>query len=94
MDRELDMLWRRNAGELLISLLQKVPQDYMFSFYKRHVSDIMGILNQEELRRGTDKEICVDLDEKYCGFRLMGISFSDTIVGWEGGEVYENDDNP
>lgn len=93
MNREFDMLWRRNAAELLMSLLQKVPQDYMFSFYKHHVFDIMKILNEEELRRGTDKEICIDLDLKYCGFRLMEISFF--LMQWDDGDSsIKAHDNP
>lgn len=94
MNREFDMLWRRNAAELLMSLLQKVPQDYMFSFYKHHVLDIMKILNEEELRRGTDKEICIDLDLKYCGFRLMEISFF-LMMQWDDGDCsIKAHDNP
>lgn len=69
------MKHRLKAIELVISICTLVPYEYIISFYESNIVYIMGVIKQEELRRGTDEELTMDLYEKTCCFKLLQISF-------------------
>ncbi|CAO3576402.1 unnamed protein product [Absidia cylindrospora] len=75
MDTTLYSGHRIKAMELMVSILFLVPRDYVISFYEANIVDIMTIIKQEELRRGTDDEIAMDLSEKASCFRLMQVLY-------------------
>ncbi|CAO3615261.1 unnamed protein product [Cunninghamella echinulata] len=71
----LSMNHRSKAIELVISICTLVPYNYIVSFYESNILYIMRIIKQEELRRGTDEEITIDLYEKMCCFKLLQIMY-------------------
>lgn len=62
---------RRNVISLLVSLFILVPDEYVVNFYMDNILFIMTGATRQLLRRGTDEEIRVDMEEKTCCIYLM-----------------------
>ncbi|RUP50947.1 hypothetical protein BC936DRAFT_136979 [Jimgerdemannia flammicorona] len=66
-----DIALRHNAVQLLlVPMLTLVPNTYVLEFFKRHIVEVMNLLKQPPLRRGTDDEIKQDLIERTSCFNL------------------------
>ncbi|KAI8329229.1 hypothetical protein BC941DRAFT_384857 [Chlamydoabsidia padenii] len=66
---------RKKAVDLVASILFLVPRDYVIAFYETNIIYIMGTIKQDELRRGSDDEMILDLMEKACCFKLMQVLY-------------------
>ncbi|KAI8098597.1 uncharacterized protein BX664DRAFT_288171 [Halteromyces radiatus] len=74
-DKNLYSEHRMKAIDLVISILMLVPWDHVIAFYETNIIYIMETLKQEELRRGSDDEIIMDLREKTCCFKLLEVLY-------------------
>lgn len=75
----------------MASILFLIPRDYVIAFYEANIVYIMGVIKREELRRGSDDEMILDLKEKACCFKLMQISFFICNCVSGGGVMGNND---